>query len=67
MSAMPLAQVELRARNELQPPVQWEDQREWIKLSAQVLNVSDDFQLLMDVELLLNQQYLVWHQPMPIA
>jgi hypothetical protein len=33
-------QVQFRARNELQAPVQWADQKEWIKLSAQVLNVS---------------------------
>lgn len=33
-------QVQFRARNELQKPVQWADQQEWIKLSAQVLNVS---------------------------
>ena len=32
-------QVQFRARNELQAPVQWADQKEWIKLSAQVLNV----------------------------
>lgn len=32
--------VQFRARNELQKPVQWADQQEWIKLSAQVLNIS---------------------------
>jgi hypothetical protein len=32
--------VQFRARNELQAPVQWADQKEWIKLSAEVLNIS---------------------------
>ena len=48
-SAVAAMQVQFRARNELQAPVQWADQKEWIKLSAQVLNVS---QLAAPVQIL---------------